>query len=136
MSLGRRKQRPEISAPSNFQHRVHTSAGPGGFVGLPKQWTYLVKEDAAPTVPVEERVRKARSFYPGMGREEATGLGYDMEKVRAGNLERAQLLASQQRPGEQEELVRREENSEVIHELVAKQLAIKLAMEKISKLTW
>ena len=107
MSLGRRKQRPEISAPSNFQHRVHTSAGPSGFVGLPKQWTYLVKEDAAPTVPVEERVRKARSFYPGMGREEETGLGYDMEKVRAGNLERAQLLASQQRPGEQEELVRR-----------------------------
>ena len=107
MSLGRRKQRPEISAPSNFQHRVHTSAGPGGFVGLPKQWTYLVKEDAAPTVPVGERVRKARSFYPGMGREEETGLGYDMEKVRAGNLERAQLLASQQRPGEQEELVRR-----------------------------
>ena len=36
----------------------------------------------------------------------------------------------------QEELVRREENSEVIHELVAKQLAIKLAMEKISKLSW
>ena len=34
------------------------------------------------------------------------------------------------------ELVRREENSEVIHELVAKQLAIKLAMEKISKLSW
>ena len=32
--------------------------------------------------------------------------------------------------------MRREENSEVIHELVAKQLAIKLAMEKISKLSW
>ena len=81
---------------------------PGGFVGLPKQWTYLVREDAAPTVPEVERVREARSFYPGMERDsDEIGPGYDMEKVRAGNLERARMLASQQRPGEQEEMVRK-----------------------------
>ena len=74
---------------------------------MPKQWTYLVREDSAPTLPEVERVREARSFYPGMERDEELGPGYDMEKVRAGNLERARMLASQQRPGEQEEMVRK-----------------------------
>ncbi|KAK2498927.1 hypothetical protein MC885_015357 [Smutsia gigantea] len=36
----KKKKRPEISAPQNFQHRVHTSFDPkeGKFVGLPPQW--------------------------------------------------------------------------------------------------
>ncbi|KAM4664758.1 serine/threonine-protein kinase PAK 6 isoform 1-T3 [Discoglossus pictus] len=36
----KKKKRPEISAPLNFQHRVHTSFDPkeGRFVGLPPQW--------------------------------------------------------------------------------------------------
>ncbi|XP_075049186.1 serine/threonine-protein kinase PAK 6 [Mixophyes fleayi] len=36
----KKKKRPEISAPLNFQHRVHTSfdAKEGRFVGLPPQW--------------------------------------------------------------------------------------------------
>lgn len=36
----KKKKRPEISAPLNFQHRVHTSfdAKEGKFVGLPPQW--------------------------------------------------------------------------------------------------
>ncbi|XP_063296284.1 serine/threonine-protein kinase PAK 6 [Pelobates fuscus] len=36
----KKKKRPEISAPLNFQHRVHTSFDPkeGKFVGLPTQW--------------------------------------------------------------------------------------------------
>ncbi|MEE6526895.1 hypothetical protein FKM82_027834, partial [Ascaphus truei] len=36
----KKKKRPEISAPLNFQHRVHTSFDPraGKFVGLPPQW--------------------------------------------------------------------------------------------------
>ncbi|XP_040267416.1 serine/threonine-protein kinase PAK 6-like [Bufo bufo] len=36
----KKKKRPEISAPLNFQHRVHTSfdAKEGRFIGLPPQW--------------------------------------------------------------------------------------------------
>ncbi|KAM8920978.1 serine/threonine-protein kinase PAK 6 [Pelodytes ibericus] len=36
----KKKKRPEISAPLNFEHRVHTSFDPkeGRFVGLPLQW--------------------------------------------------------------------------------------------------
>ncbi|KAG8560468.1 hypothetical protein GDO81_014995 [Engystomops pustulosus] len=36
----KKKKRPEISAPLNFQHRVHTSfdAKEGRFIGLPQQW--------------------------------------------------------------------------------------------------
>ncbi|XP_029454372.1 serine/threonine-protein kinase PAK 6 [Rhinatrema bivittatum] len=36
----KKKKRPEISAPQNFQHRVHTSFDKkeGKFVGLPPQW--------------------------------------------------------------------------------------------------
>ncbi|XP_053331426.1 serine/threonine-protein kinase PAK 6 [Spea bombifrons] len=36
----KKKKRPEISAPLNFEHRVHTSFDPkaGRFVGLPQQW--------------------------------------------------------------------------------------------------
>ncbi|KAM9294253.1 serine/threonine-protein kinase PAK 6 [Gastrophryne carolinensis] len=36
----KKKKRPEISAPLNFQHRVHTSfdAKEGKFIGLPLQW--------------------------------------------------------------------------------------------------
>ena len=59
---------------------------PGGFVGLPKQWTYLVREESAPNIPEVKKMREARSFYPGMERDEKLGPGYDMEKVRAGNL--------------------------------------------------
>ena len=73
---------------------------------MPKQWTYLVREESAPNIPEVKKMREARSFYPGMERDEE--IGYDMEKVRAANLERARLLASQQRPpGEQEEMIRK-----------------------------
>ena len=72
---------------------------------MPKQWTYLVREESAPNIPEVKKMREARSFYPGMERDEE--IGYDMEKVRAANLERARLLASQQRPGQQEEMIRK-----------------------------
>ena len=72
---------------------------------MPKQWTYLVREESAPNIPEGKKMREARAFYPGMERDEE--IGYDMEKVRAANLERARLLASQQRPGEQEEMIRK-----------------------------
>ncbi|XP_028934283.1 serine/threonine-protein kinase PAK 6 [Ornithorhynchus anatinus] len=40
----KKKKRPEISAPQNFQHRVHTSFDPkeGKFVGLPPQWENIL----------------------------------------------------------------------------------------------
>ncbi|XP_055339807.1 serine/threonine-protein kinase PAK 6-like [Paramacrobiotus metropolitanus] len=42
------KSRPEISAPSNFEHRFHTDFDPakGGFVGLPPQWASIIGASA------------------------------------------------------------------------------------------
>ncbi|CDW54059.1 serine:threonine protein kinase PAK 4 [Trichuris trichiura] len=39
-----KKKRPEISVPTNFEHRVHTGIDPqsGSFVGLPLQWRSLI----------------------------------------------------------------------------------------------
>lgn len=44
MFRGGKKKRPDISAPLNFEHRVHTGIDPstGTFVGLPKQWKNLI----------------------------------------------------------------------------------------------
>ena len=43
----------EISAPSNFQHRVHTGFDnhSNKFVGLPKQWASLVDDKPASQSP-------------------------------------------------------------------------------------
>lgn len=40
----RRRRRLEISAPHDFQHRVHTSfdAASGRYVGLPPQWQSVI----------------------------------------------------------------------------------------------
>nr|XP_028578222.1 serine/threonine-protein kinase PAK 6-like [Podarcis muralis]XP_028578231.1 serine/threonine-protein kinase PAK 6-like [Podarcis muralis]XP_028578242.1 serine/threonine-protein kinase PAK 6-like [Podarcis muralis]XP_028578251.1 serine/threonine-protein kinase PAK 6-like [Podarcis muralis]XP_028578260.1 serine/threonine-protein kinase PAK 6-like [Podarcis muralis]XP_028578271.1 serine/threonine-protein kinase PAK 6-like [Podarcis muralis]XP_028578281.1 serine/threonine-protein kinase PAK 6- len=40
----KKKKRPEISAPQNFEHRVHTSFDPkeGKFIGLPLQWQNIL----------------------------------------------------------------------------------------------
>uniref|UniRef100_A0A8D0CDX8 non-specific serine/threonine protein kinase n=1 Tax=Salvator merianae TaxID=96440 RepID=A0A8D0CDX8_SALMN len=40
----KKKKRPEISAPQNFEHRVHTSFDPkeGKFIGLPPQWQNIL----------------------------------------------------------------------------------------------
>ncbi|XP_061101935.1 serine/threonine-protein kinase PAK 6 [Conger conger] len=41
----KKKKRPEISAPKNFEHRVHTSfdVKRGCFVGLPTQWQSIIE---------------------------------------------------------------------------------------------
>jgi hypothetical protein len=51
--FSKKKKRVEISAPSNFQHRVHTGfdTSANKFVGLPKQWTSLVGEVAGTQSP-------------------------------------------------------------------------------------
>ena len=50
----KKKGVPEISAPSNFEHRVHTGYDPvqGGFVGLPTQWTGIVDPTANRPKPI------------------------------------------------------------------------------------
>ena len=46
--FSKKKKKVEISAPSNFQHRVHTGFDNSAhkFVGLPKQWASLVTDEA------------------------------------------------------------------------------------------
>uniref|UniRef100_A0A3Q2T121 non-specific serine/threonine protein kinase n=1 Tax=Fundulus heteroclitus TaxID=8078 RepID=A0A3Q2T121_FUNHE len=51
----KKKKRPEISAPKNFEHRVHTSfdAKRGCFVGLPTQWQSLIENLRRPRPMVD-----------------------------------------------------------------------------------
>jgi len=51
--FSKKKKKIEISAPSNFQHRVHTGfdTHSNKFVGLPKQWASLVDDKPASSSP-------------------------------------------------------------------------------------
>ena len=46
MPFVKRKKRPEISSPTNFEHRVHSGFdhNSGVFVGLPTQWNSIINE--------------------------------------------------------------------------------------------
>ena len=46
MPFVKRKKRPEISSPTNFEHRVHSGYdhNNGVFVGLPTQWNSIISE--------------------------------------------------------------------------------------------
>lgn len=46
MGFGKRKKRPEISSPTNFEHRVHSGFdhNQGVFIGLPAQWNSIINE--------------------------------------------------------------------------------------------
>ena len=46
-------KKPVISAPTNFQHRVHTGfdTSSNKFVGLPLQWASIVKDEAGANSP-------------------------------------------------------------------------------------
>lgn len=48
MPFVKRKKRPEISSPTNFEHRVHSGFdhNSGVFVGLPTQWNSIINETA------------------------------------------------------------------------------------------
>ncbi|XP_048225401.1 serine/threonine-protein kinase PAK 4 isoform X3 [Perognathus longimembris pacificus] len=52
--FGKRKKRVEISAPSNFEHRVHTGFDQHEqkFTGLPRQWQSLIEESARRPKPL------------------------------------------------------------------------------------
>jgi hypothetical protein len=47
MPFGKRKKRPDISSPTNFEHRVHSGFdhNNGVFVGLPTQWNSIINEN-------------------------------------------------------------------------------------------
>lgn len=74
----KKKKRPEISAPQNFQHRVHTSFDPkeGKFVGLPPQWQNILDTlrrpkpvvDPSRITPVQLQPMKVR-WAVGQGAE-------------------------------------------------------------------
>ncbi len=51
--FSKKKKKVEISAPSNFQHRVHTGFDnhSNKFVGLPKQWASLVGDESGAASP-------------------------------------------------------------------------------------
>lgn len=72
----KKKKRPEISAPQNFQHRVHTSFDPkeGKFVGLPPQWQNILDTLRRPK-PVVDPSRITRvQLQPMKVRIRRTGL--------------------------------------------------------------
>ena len=43
----KKKKKPQISGPSNFEHRVHTGFDQekGRYVGLPSQWQGIVSDE-------------------------------------------------------------------------------------------
>lgn len=54
----KRKKRIEISAPSNFEHRVHTGYDQQEqkFTGLPRQWQGIIEESAKRPKPLVDPV--------------------------------------------------------------------------------
>lgn len=71
----KKKKRPEISAPQNFQHRVHTSFDPkeGKFVGLPPQWQNILDTLRRPK-PVVDPSRITRVQLQPMKVRRASGM--------------------------------------------------------------
>ncbi|KAJ8290391.1 hypothetical protein GJAV_G00012250 [Gymnothorax javanicus] len=75
----KKKRRPEISAPKNFEHRVHTSfdVKRGCYVGLPPQWQSIIETlrrpkpvvDPSRITPVELKPKKTivRGSFIGHG---------------------------------------------------------------------
>ncbi|XP_060114207.1 serine/threonine-protein kinase PAK 4-like [Heteronotia binoei] len=56
--FGKKKKRIEISAPSNFEHRVHTGYDQQEqkFTGLPRQWQGIIEESAKRPKPLVDPV--------------------------------------------------------------------------------
>ena len=77
--FAKKKKKIDISAPSNFQHRVHTGfdSNNGKFVGLPKQWTSLVGSEAGASSPHRPK--------PMLDPSAITPVGVEREVVRGEN---------------------------------------------------
>lgn len=56
--FSKKKKRIEISAPSNFEHRVHTGYDQQEqkFTGLPRQWQGIIEESAKRPKPLVDPV--------------------------------------------------------------------------------
>lgn len=52
--FSKKKKKPIISAPTNFEHRVHTGYDrkEGKFVGLPPQWASLIQPRSNRPTPI------------------------------------------------------------------------------------
>ncbi|KAK2088402.1 hypothetical protein P7K49_034309 [Saguinus oedipus] len=71
--FGKRKKRVEISAPSNFEHRVHTGFDQHEqkFTGLPRQWQSLIEESARRPKPLVDPAC-ITSIQPGVPKVRGT----------------------------------------------------------------
>uniref|UniRef100_A0A8C3U5U3 non-specific serine/threonine protein kinase n=1 Tax=Catharus ustulatus TaxID=91951 RepID=A0A8C3U5U3_CATUS len=71
--FSKKKKRVEISAPSNFEHRVHTGYDPSEqrFTGLPRQWQGLLEESARRPKPLVDPacITAIRGHRPGRPQE-------------------------------------------------------------------
>lgn len=83
----KKKKRPEISAPQNFEHRVHTSFDPkeGKFVGLPPQWQNILDTLRRPK-PVVDPSRITRMQLQPMKVREGGGLFFPVPRGVASKL--------------------------------------------------
>ena len=119
----KKKKKPEISAPSNFQHRVHTGfdSSNNKFVGLPKQWTSLVGHEPGATSPYRPQPVVDPSAITPMdinemktivrGDEMMGGQGTPVRSGRGPSVARSNSLRSSSPPGGGGRMVRREPGS-------------------------
>lgn len=99
--FSKKKKRVEISAPSNFEHRVHTGydASEQRFTGLPRQWQGLLEESARRPKPLVDpacitairgahKVRGKTGIRQGVARggRGQRSLGLDLGLLEGGNL--------------------------------------------------
>jgi len=129
--FAKKKKKVEISAPSNFQHRVHTGfdSSNNKFVGLPKQWTSLVGSEAGASSPhrpqpvvdpsaitpidMAEMKPVVRGDMMGNGGQAPNK---QMQAVRAGSVVRSNSLRSSSPPGPNPRLRREQSNLPTVTE--------------------
>ena len=129
--FAKKKKKVEISAPSNFQHRVHTGfdSSNNKFVGLPKQWTSLVESKAGANSPQRPQpVVDPSAITPidmaemkPVVRGEMLGNGgqasnKQLQSVRAGSVVRSNSLRSSSPPGPNPRLRREQSNLPTVSE--------------------
>jgi len=132
--LLKRRKKVEISAPSNFQHRVHTGfdSSNNKFVGLPKQWTSLVESEAGANSPqrpqpvvdpsaitpmdVAEMKTVVRGEVIGNGGQGPQVPSKQLQNVRASSVVRSNSLRSSSPPGHNPRLRREQSNLPTVSE--------------------
>ena len=123
--FSKKKKKPEISAPSNFQHRVHTGfdSSNNKFVGLPKQWTSLVGHEPGATSPYRPQPVVDPSAITPMDMQEMKtivrgdelmgGQGTPVRTGRGPSVARSNSLRSSSPQGGGGRMVRREPGSQL-----------------------